>query len=61
MALGFPGVLPSGHEENVDPGPANRDRLLLDAADRDDGAVELDLARRGDLLAAVDVLRRAPP
>src|SRR5580765_9043552 len=58
-APGLGRVIPSGHEENADAGVANSDRLLLDASDRADAAVEVDLAGRGDPLAVVDVLAEA--
>src|SRR5439155_10589290 len=48
-------VVPSRHEENPDPGLANSDRLLLDPANRLDGAVELDPPRSRDPVAVVDV------
>jgi hypothetical protein len=49
------GVIPSRHQEDVGAGAPRTDHLLLDAADRSDRPVELDLARRSDLEAAVDV------
>ena len=51
-----PGVVPIlRHEEDVDIRLARPDRLLLDAADPADAAVELDLAGGSDLVAVVDV------
>src|SRR3954466_3722471 len=50
------GVIPSGDEEDADSRVAHADRLLRDAADRADAAVEVDLAGRGDPAAVVDVL-----
>src|SRR4051794_28420145 len=41
MTPGFPGVIPSGHEEDVHARPPDADRLLRDASDRRDGAVQL--------------------
>ena len=49
-------VIPSGHEEDVRFRLANAEGLLLHAADRRDRAVELDLPRRGDAVAAVDAM-----
>src|SRR5207253_4133013 len=49
------GVIPSRDEEYADAGAPDPDRLLLDAADRRDGAVELDLARRRDAPPVIDV------
>ena len=49
---------PGGHEEEIHTGAARADRLLLDAADRDDGAVERELAGRRDPAA---VGRRSRP
>src|SRR5688572_28156265 len=48
-------VIPSRDEEHVGPGASRADHLLLDAADRGDAAVELELARHGDTQAPVDV------
>src|SRR5205085_3332366 len=45
-------------EERVDARPSNADRLLLEAADRGYGAVELELSGRGDPPAVVDVLSK---
>src|SRR5262245_37738617 len=47
-------VLPSGDEEDVDTGGSRAEGLLLHAADRGDAAVEIELARRGDLQAVAD-------
>ena len=49
------GVLARRDEEVIHIRPARADRLLLDAADRDDGSVECELSRRGDAAAARDV------
>src|SRR5438067_10970796 len=58
VALRLRGVFPSRHEERVDARPSNADRLLLEAADRGYGAVELELSGRGDPPAVVDVLSK---
>ena len=55
MLLGVAGVVPSRHEEGVHMRLARADRFLLHAADRADGAVEVDLARRRDPVPVVDV------
>ena len=54
-ATGLGGVFPSGDEEVPDSRAANADGLLLDAADRRHGTVELDLPRGGDPPTVVDV------
>src|SRR5436190_15940281 len=41
-------VIPSGDEEDADSGVADADRLLGNAADRSDAAVEVDLSGRSD-------------
>ena len=55
MAACLRRVIPSRDEEDVGVGAPGADHLLFDAADRGDRAVELDLARRRDAEAAVDV------
>ena len=55
VLAGLARVLPRRDEEGIHTRLARADRLLLDAADRADPAVEEDLAGRGDLVAAVDV------
>ena len=59
LLAGIARVLPSRHEEGIHTRLARADRLLLDAADRADRAVQEDLARRGDLVAVDDVRARA--
>src|SRR2546423_11405343 len=49
-------VRPRRDEEDVHTRLARADRLLLDGANRQHAAVELELARCGDLVAAVDVV-----
>ena len=49
-------VRPGGYEKDIHTGFARADRLLLDGADREHGAVELELAGGGDLVAAVRVV-----
>src|SRR5512132_4036110 len=56
LAASLGGAIPSGNEEAPDSGLADTDRLLLDAPDGPDAAVEVDLAGGGDLPAVVDVL-----
>src|SRR5262245_640065 len=46
-------VLPSGDEEDVDAGGPRAEGLLLDASDRGDAAVEIELAGGCDLQAVV--------
>src|SRR5688572_32501611 len=48
-------VIPSRDEEDVGARAPRADHLLLDASDRGDAAVELELPRDGDAEAAVDV------
>src|SRR2546421_8477308 len=49
-------VIPSRHKEDVHASAADPDRFLLGAADRDHGAVGLELAGRRDPVAAVDAM-----
>src|SRR3970282_1032524 len=49
------GILPRRHEEEIHTRPARSDRLLFEAADLEDGAVEGELARRRDVASVRDV------
>ena len=55
MPPGLCCVVPSGDEEDVRAGTARPDHLLLDAADRDHIAVQLDRSGGRDLEPAIDV------
>src|SRR5512133_4044648 len=51
-------VRSGGHEEDIHTGFTRADRLLLDGANREHRAVELELAGGGDLVAAVRVVAK---
>ena len=56
IALRIARVVPiDWHQEHVDVRFSHADRLLFDAADSGHRSVELDLARRCDLVAVIDV------
>src|SRR5438034_463610 len=56
IAACFLRVFPSRNEEDVRSGTSGADRLLLEAPDGDDRAVEAHLSARDHLVAAVDVV-----